>query len=124
MHTPSSPANLAWAHAMKAAISSWRVWVKTGSSSTSLERAEEPVDAVARIAVHPVHAPSGQTLQHVDSATLGTTCSSLNGDDRCAGSAREASGHSNGDRGPGRAGEQGAGFGRCRTNCCSLLEAP
>src|SRR5205823_5599347 len=29
MHTPTSPVNLAWAHAMKAASSSWRAWMNS-----------------------------------------------------------------------------------------------
>ena len=30
MQTPTSPVNLAWAHAIKAAISSWRTWMNSG----------------------------------------------------------------------------------------------
>ena len=48
MHTPSSPVNLAWAEAMKAAISSCRTWTNSILSFGPLQRAEHAVDAVAR----------------------------------------------------------------------------
>ena len=41
MQTPSSPVNLACAHAMNAAISSWRVWMNSGRLPL-LERANAP----------------------------------------------------------------------------------
>ena len=42
MHTPSSPVNLACAHAMNAAISSWRVWMNSGRLPL-LERPNAPI---------------------------------------------------------------------------------
>ena len=63
MQTPTSPVNLACAVAAKAAISSWRVWMNS-SASADVERAEQAVDAVARIAVDPLDAPLPEAFQN------------------------------------------------------------
>ena len=54
MQTPTSPVNFAWAQAMNAAISSWRTWISSGSTLGAVERADDRVDAVARVAVDTV----------------------------------------------------------------------
>ena len=41
MQTPTSPVNLAWAQAMKAAISSWRTW--TNSSRCPSHGSNAPI---------------------------------------------------------------------------------
>ena len=43
MHTPNSPVNLAWALAMKAAISSWRAWMNWILPSARLNAPNTPL---------------------------------------------------------------------------------
>ena len=43
MHTPTSPVNFACAHAMNAAISSWRVCMNSGSPPTSWNAPSSPL---------------------------------------------------------------------------------
>ena len=57
MQTPSSPVNLAWAEAMKAAISSCRTWMNSILPLGAVQRAEQAVDAVAGIAEDAPDAP-------------------------------------------------------------------
>ena len=64
MQTPTWPVNLAWPHAMKAAISSCRVWTKR-SRSWCGQRAEDPVDAVPRVSVDRVDTPLDEALTQV-----------------------------------------------------------
>ncbi len=43
MQTPTSPVNFAWAHAMNAAISSWRAWMNSGRAWPLLECENAPM---------------------------------------------------------------------------------
>ena len=71
MQTPNSPVNLAWAEAMKAAISSCRTWMNSILPFGPLQRAEHAVDAVAGIAVDPPHAPLVKALDEEIADGLG-----------------------------------------------------
>ena len=54
---PTSPVNLACAHAMNAAISSCRTCTNRSLSPMPVERTHDAVDAVARIAVNAIESP-------------------------------------------------------------------
>ena len=65
MQTPTSPVNLAWAQAMKAASSSWRACTNSTFSFSPVQRSHDAVDAVARIAVDPAHPPVIKPLHQI-----------------------------------------------------------
>ena len=71
MQTPSSPVNLAWAEAMKAAISSCRTWMNSILPLARCSAPKHAVDAVAGIAVDPPHAPLVKALDEEIADGLG-----------------------------------------------------
>src|SRR4051812_19055802 len=103
MQTPSWPVNLAWAHAMKAAISSCLTWMNSGGSST---RSRAPISPLIPSPGYPKtrRTPQAVSLCRTKSATFSAMAGGLlvgvgdGRDERCLGLSRVEAGVLDDDR--------------------------